>query len=98
MNIEIKPKVKEYLTQMNVHEIYIEMENQGGCCAGDIHIPVIRLGAPTNINVYKEYLLDNISVYFPKKLNNVENEHIVIKLRNILGKKSLVVSGLLGCK
>lgn len=98
MNIEIKRGVKEYLNQKNVHDIYIEMDNRGGCCSGPVFVPVVKLGKPTYMNMYDFLVKDDITFYFPKKMNNEETEKITIKLRNILGYKSLVVDGLLAYK
>ncbi|HEY5537909.1 MAG TPA: CC/Se motif family (seleno)protein [Acetobacterium sp.] len=99
MNIEIKKSVKDYLHQKNVQDIYIAMDNRGGCCTeGAVYVPIIKLGKPANSGLYDLFKVDDITFYFPKKINNAENENITIKLRNILGHKSLVVSGLLGFK
>jgi len=98
MNIEIQKSAKEYLYKVNVKDIFIALDDRGGCCAGDIYVPIVKLGKPAGIDSYDLILVDDIGFYFPKKINNAENENITIKLRNILGNKSLIVKGLLGFK
>lgn len=98
MNIEIKNGVKEYLKKNNVKDIYIGMDNRGGCCSGPVFVPVIKLGRPEDISLYETFVKDEITVYVPKKVSNEEAENITIKLRNILGFKSLVVTGILAYK
>ncbi len=98
MNIEIKHGVKEYLNQQNVQDIYIEMDNRGGCCSGPVFVPVVKLGKPDYINTYDIFVIEQITVYLPKKINNEETKNITIKLRNILGYKSLIVNGILAYK
>jgi hypothetical protein len=98
MNIEIKHGVKKYLYQKNVQDIYIEMANRGGCCSGPVFVPVVKLGKPAYSNMYDLFVKDEITFYFPKKMNNEETENITIKLRNILGYKSLIVNGILAYK
>lgn len=98
INIEIKNGVKEYLNQKNIKDIYIEMDNRGGCCSGPVFVPIVKLGKPEYINSYDIFVKDEITVYFPKKMNNGETENVTIKLRNILGYKSLIVTGVLAYK
>lgn len=98
MDIEIKRGVKEYLKEKNLHDIYIEMVNRGGCCSGPVYVPVVKLGKPSYDNSYDLFVKDEISIYFPKKMNNEEIQNVIIKLRNILGFKSLVVNGILAYK
>lgn len=98
MNIEIKQGVKEYLNKRNVQDIYIEMDNRGGCCSGPVYVPVVKVGKPSYINMYDFFIKDEITVYVPKKMNNEETKDITIKLRNILGYKSLIVNGVLAYK
>ncbi len=98
MNIEIKHGVKEYLNQKNVQDIYVEMDNRGGCCSGPIFVPVVKLGKPDYTNMYEPFVKDEITFYVPKKRSNEETENITIKLRNILGYKSLIVNGILAYK
>lgn len=98
MNIEIKKNAKDYLVQQNVQEIYIHMANQGGCCSGPIYVPVVKLGKPTYGNMYDLFMQNDISCYLPKKMLNEKTPDITIKLRNVLGRKSLSVKGLLAYK
>ncbi|MGE5627980.1 MAG: CC/Se motif family (seleno)protein [Solirubrobacterales bacterium] len=98
MNIEFKAKVKEYLYDKNTTDIYIEMDNKGGCCSGPVFVPEVRLGVPEYINMYEPFIHEDITVYIPKKVINEETENISIKLRNMLGQKSLVVNGILAYK
>ncbi len=98
MNIEIKRGVKEYLSEKNVQDIYIEMANRGGCCSGPIFIPVVKLGKPYYDKGYDFFIKDEITVYIPKNGNNEKTEDVIIKLRNILGRKSLLVKGILAYK
>lgn len=98
MNIEIKPGVKEYLFQQNVQDIYIEMGNRGGCCTGPVFVPEVKLGKPVYDNMYDAFAKGEIIVYLPKKMLNEETKNITIKLRNILGRKSLIVNGILAYK
>jgi len=98
MNIEIKHGVKEFLIQKKIQDVYIEMENRGGCCSGPVFVPVVKLGKPDYSNMYELLVKDEITCYFPKKMSNKETEKITIKLRNILGYKSLIVNGLLAYK
>lgn len=98
INIEIKKGVKEYLYQRNLNEIYIEMDNRGGCCSGPVFIPIVKLGKPDSSEIYDHFVKDEITVYLPKTINNEETNNITIKLRNILGCKSLIVNGILAYK
>lgn len=98
MNIEFNQAVKEYLNQKNVQDIYIEMDNRGGCCSGPVFVPVVKLGKPDDIDIYETFVKDEITVYIPKKMDNEENQNVTIKLRNILGHKSLIVHGVLAYK
>ena len=98
MNIEIKHGVKEFLNQKDYQDFYIEMEDRGGCCSGPVFVPVVKLGKPDYSNMYDILVKDEITCYFPKKMNNKETENITIKVRNILGFKSLIVIGLLAYK
>ena len=41
------------------------------------------------------FVKDEITIYLPKKALNEGTENVTIKLRNILGQKSLVVNGIL---
>lgn len=95
MNIEIKNGVKEFLNQRNYKDVYIEMEDRGGCCSGPVFVPVVKLGKPDYSNLYDLLVKDEITFYFPKKMSNKDTENITIKLRNILGYKSLIVNGIL---
>ena len=45
--------------------------------------------------MYDLLVKDEITIHFPKKMSNKETENITIKLRNILGHKSLIVKGIL---
>lgn len=74
------------------------MENRGGCCSGPVFVPVAKLGKPTHADIYENFMKDKITVYFPKKMINEENKDLTIKLRNILGYKSLTVTGVLAYK
>ncbi|MBW9155226.1 CC/Se motif family (seleno)protein [Clostridium tagluense] len=98
MNIEIKHGVKKYLYEKNVQDVYIEMENRGGCCSGPVFVPVVKLGKPSYITMYDLFVKDEFTFYLPKKMSNEETENITIKLRNILGYKSLIVNGILAYK
>jgi hypothetical protein len=98
MNIEIKEGAKKYLNKNNIQDIYIEMDNRGGCCSGPVYVPVVKLGKPSYIDIYDSFIKDEITVYIPKKINNEEIKDITIKLRNILGHKSLIVNGVLAYK
>ena len=95
MNIEIKHGVKDFLNQKNFQDVYIEMEDRGGCCTGPVFVPVVKLGKPDYITMFDLLVKDEITFYVPKKMSNKETENISIKLRNILGHKSLIVSGIL---
>lgn len=98
MNIEIKQAVQKYLSEKNIRDIYVEMDNRGGCCSGPVYVPVVKLGKPDYIDIYNSFLKDEITVYVPKKMNIEEVKNITIRLRNILGYKSLIVDGLLAYK
>lgn len=98
INIEIKKGVKEYLNQKNVKDIYIDMVNRGGCCSGPIFVPVAKLGKPDDGDIYESFIKDEITIYVPKKIINEENKNVIIKLRNVLGIKSLIVNGILAYK
>jgi hypothetical protein len=98
INIEIKSGVKKYLNEKNLKDIYIEMDNRGGCCSGPVFVPTVKLGKPEGSDLYDIFEVDGITVYFPKKMDNEETNNITIKLRNILGHKSLVVNGILAYK
>jgi len=74
------------------------MDNMGGCCSGPVFVPVVKLGKPTDSSIYELFIKDEITVYFPKKMISEETEKITIKLRNILGRKSLIVNGILAYK
>jgi|GEM_PF-1049525 len=98
MKIEIKTGVKEYLYQKNVQDIYVEMDNKGGCCTGPVFVPEVKLGKPEYVNMYDSFVKEDITVYLPKKALNGDTENVSIKLRNILGRKSLIVNGILAYK
>nr|WP_320026133.1 CC/Se motif family (seleno)protein [uncultured Acetobacterium sp.] len=98
INIEIKQNVKDYLNHQNVQDIYIEMDNRGGCCSGPIYVPTVKLGKPTYDAMYDRFEQNDIACYLPKKMLNEETPDITIKLRNFLGRKSLSVNGLLAYK
>lgn len=98
MNIEIKRGVKEYLSEKNIQDIYIEMVNRGGCCSGPVFIPVVKLGKPSYEKGYDFWVKDKITLFLPKNVSNEKPENIIIKLRNILGHKSLLVNGILAYK
>lgn len=98
MNIEIKQAVQKYLSEKNIRDIYIEMDNRGGCCSGPVYVPVVKLGKPDYMDMYDYFNKDEITIYVPKKMNNEEVKDITIRLRNILGHKSLIVDGLLAYK
>lgn len=74
------------------------MDNRGGCCSGPVFVPTVKLGKPSYINTYDLFVKDEITIYFPKKMSNEETKNITIKLRNILGYKSLIVTGVLAYK
>ena len=86
------------MEQKSVQDIYIEMENRGGCCSGPVFVPVIKLGKPEDSDLHEKFVKEDIIVHVPKKIINDENKNAIIKLRNILGHKSLVVSGVLAYK
>jgi hypothetical protein len=98
MNVEIKHGVKEYLYQKGARDIYIEMDNKGGCCTGPVFIPEVKIGKPVYENMYDPFVNDEITVYLPKKMLNEDTANVTIKLRNILGRKSLTVNGILAYK
>ncbi|WPC39833.1 CC/Se motif family (seleno)protein [Clostridium sp. JS66] len=98
MNIEINRGVKEYLSEKAIQDIYIEMVNRGACCSGNVFIPVVRLGKPSYEERYNFFVKDEITLYVPKNVNNQNIENIIIKVRNILGHKSLLVNGILAYK
>ena len=74
------------------------MDNRGGCCSGPVFVPVIRLGEPEESENYEHFVQDGITVYVPKTIMTEENKDVKIKLRNILGHKSLIVNGVLAYK
>jgi len=74
------------------------MENRGGCCSGPIFIPVVKLGKPEYQNSYDCFEKDGIMCYIPKKIQGEGTEKVTIKLRNVLGRKSLAVDGILAYK
>lgn len=74
------------------------MVNRGGCCSGPVFVPTVKLGKPDSSDIYEPFIKDEIAVYIPKKVINEENKNVTIKLRNILGYKSLVVNGILAYK
>jgi len=74
------------------------MANSGGCCSGPIFIPVVKLGKPDYMASYETFEKDGITYYIPKRTVDGDVDNVTIKLRNILGKKSLVVEGILAYK
>ncbi|WP_279235177.1 CC/Se motif family (seleno)protein [Acetobacterium paludosum] len=94
----MKKGVESYLYQRNAKEIYIEMTNRGGCCSGPVYLPVVKLGKPDCENMYDLIMKDNIACYLPRKAINNETKQVTIKLHNILGRKSLAVTGILAYK
>jgi len=70
----------------------------GGCCSGPVYVPVVKLGKPNDSSMYEIFVKDDITIYFPKKMINEETENIIIKTRNVLGRKSLIVNGILAYK
>lgn len=74
------------------------MDNRGGCCSGPVFVPTVKLGKPASSDIYDLFVKDEITIYFPKKMSNEESKNITIKLRNILGYKSLIVNGVLAYK
>lgn len=74
------------------------MDNRGGCCSGPIFVPVVKLGRPESTNSYDAYDIDGITCYIPHKAMCGEIENVTIKLKNVLGRKSLAVDGILAYK
>jgi hypothetical protein len=81
-----------------VQDVYIDMDNRGGCCSGPIFIPVVKLGKPEYQNSYDSFEKDEIICHIPKKIQGEGTEKVTIKLRNVLGRKSLAVDGILAYK
>lgn len=98
MKITFKPGVREYLNNKNTKNIYIEMDNKGGCCSGPVYVPEVRMGIPKYLSMYDSFTEDEIVVYIPKKVLGEDAKDITIKVRNILGQKSLIVNGILAYK
>jgi hypothetical protein len=74
------------------------MENRGGCCSGPIFVPVVKIGKPEYISSFDSFEKDGITCHIPKKAMSGEIENVTIKLRNVLGRKSLAVDGILAYK
>jgi len=74
------------------------MDNRGGCCSGPIFVPVVKLGKPEYTSYYDSYEKEGITCYIPQKARSGEIENVTIKLKNVLGRKSLAVDGILAYK
>ena len=81
-----------------MQDIYVDMDNRGGCCSGPVFVPVVKLGKPVFNNEYDSFEVDGIIIYVPKKFVSDDAGNITIKLRSILGQKSLIVNGILAYK
>lgn len=56
-------------------------------------MPVIHLGEPeSNLDDYKKYNLENITLYYPKKLE-LERDEIIISLSKLFKWKKLTLEG-----
>lgn len=54
---------------------------------------MIHLGEPeSNLDDYKKYSLENITLYYPKKLES-EREEIIISVSKLLKWKKLTLDG-----
>jgi hypothetical protein len=74
------------------------MENRGGCCSGPIYVPVVKIGKPEYTSSFDSFEKAGITCYIPKKAMSGKIENVTIKLRNVLGRKSLTVDGILAYK
>lgn len=71
----------------------IRYSKKGWCHSGVVDVPVIHLGEPeSNLDDYKKYSLENITLYYPKKLES-EREEIIISVSKLLKWKKLTLDG-----
>lgn len=61
-----------------------------GCCFDIQECPSVRFGEPHNISDYKKSIIQDVTVYIPKRLPDVSLE---IKVSKFLGIKRLVLEG-----
>lgn len=91
MNIQIDEDVKNYLAQKHAQCITVKtVESKGGC--GIPVEPQLEFKVPITLEHFDYFEVDGIDVYIKKGIS--VNEKLHFKLSNILGLKSINISGI----
>jgi len=61
-------------------------------------MPVVKLGKPEYTASYETFEKEGVTYYIPKTTVDGDVDNVTLKLRNVLGVKSLVVEGILAYK
>lgn len=67
MEIQINQESKKWL-QRKGKPLIIKSLQVGGCCAPPVHEFMTRFGTPKDIKSYKEFKIDNLSIFVEKSL------------------------------
>ncbi len=89
--LSITPDSAEYIIQKGYSAIFLEIQPQiSNCCIPLHEAPKIRFGKPKNIADYETVTLNNITIYVPYDLPNID---LTISLASFLGMKRLGLEG-----
>ncbi|HTZ18170.1 MAG TPA: CC/Se motif family (seleno)protein [Dissulfurispiraceae bacterium] len=88
--LTIAPEAVEYIQQLG-KPVFLELPKIiTGCCFDFQECPSVRSGAPRDSGNYEKRFIQDVTVFVPVGLPEIP---LVIKIRNILGIKSLIVDG-----
>lgn len=92
MNITISEQTKAYLKKKNLSCLTLSLVSGGGGCCGVVAMPSVRYEAPSDLNQYMHYLVDDINVYI-HKLAIEEDSQLKFILRKYFSHEYVDVEG-----
>lgn len=89
--ISISAEARQWIREKN-EPVHLDLPKAVSSCCFDLQeCPVVRFGKPQDAVKYEEKIIDEMTVWVPRKIS--EEEKLQITVSKFLGFKRLVVEG-----